>query len=347
MDVLGCPMLPCFQGNENLESFLIDELLDFTNDDDDADIGGPIEFENSASTLTEEFSPSASLDGNSCSSEAPEPGQLPASMLCVPTDTLADLEWLSTFEEDVFLLPDTNAYVPAPSADSCKSTESKTESLTQRCKFTYNFHAPSRARSKRSRPSGPVWSYEIPLLITNNGARSEASLLSFECSDTCSSTVGRPPKKPKKKANGIPSAKRLQSATADGPNLRKCSHCHVTKTPQWRAGPLGPKTLCNACGVRYKSGRLVPEYRPALSPTFVSEIHSNSHRKILEMRRLKEQQQQQFPSLQEKREEPEQEQKQQEEQHEDSQASSISENRLSEQETEEKGGQHLDQMPVQ
>lgn len=68
---------------------------------------------------------------------------------------------------------------------------------------------------------------------------------------------------------------------------RKCQHCGVEKTPQWRAGPLGPKTLCNACGVRYKSGRLVPEYRPANSPTFCSELHSNSHRKVVEMRRQK------------------------------------------------------------
>lgn len=68
---------------------------------------------------------------------------------------------------------------------------------------------------------------------------------------------------------------------------RKCQHCGAEKTPQWRAGPYGPKTLCNACGVRYKSGRLVPEYRPASSPSFSTELHSNSHRKILEMRRLK------------------------------------------------------------
>lgn len=68
---------------------------------------------------------------------------------------------------------------------------------------------------------------------------------------------------------------------------RKCQHCGAEKTPQWRAGPMGPKTLCNACGVRYKSGRLVPEYRPASSPTFSSELHSNSHRKVVEMRRQK------------------------------------------------------------
>ncbi|TQD83483.1 hypothetical protein C1H46_030953 [Malus baccata] len=47
---------------------------------------------------------------------------------------------------------------------------------------------------------------------------------------------------------------------------------------------MGPKTLCNACGVRYKSGRLFPEYRPAASPTFVPALHSNSHKKVIEMR---------------------------------------------------------------
>lgn len=66
--------------------------------------------------------------------------------------------------------------------------------------------------------------------------------------------------------------------------VRKCSHCEIQKTPQWRAGPMGPKKLCNACGVRYKSGRLFPEYRPAASPTFVPALHSNSHKKVLEMR---------------------------------------------------------------
>ncbi|XP_027337781.1 GATA transcription factor 2-like [Abrus precatorius] len=69
--------------------------------------------------------------------------------------------------------------------------------------------------------------------------------------------------------------------------VRKCTHCASEKTPQWRTGPLGPKTLCNACGVRFKSGRLVPEYRPAASPTFVLSQHSNSHRKVMELRRQK------------------------------------------------------------
>lgn len=86
----------------------------------------------------------------------------------------------------------------------------------------------------------------------------------------------------KKKTPSVAAAAAAAAAMIMG---RKCQHCGAEKTPQWRAGPAGPKTLCNACGVRYKSGRLVPEYRPANSPTFTAELHSNSHRKIVEMRK--------------------------------------------------------------
>lgn len=33
-----------------------------------------------------------------------------------------------------------------------------------------------------------------------------------------------------------------------------CRNCNSSNTPQWRMGPAGPKTLCNACGVRYRKG---------------------------------------------------------------------------------------------
>ncbi|KAK3154762.1 hypothetical protein QOZ80_2BG0194790 [Eleusine coracana subsp. coracana] len=97
---------------------------------------------------------------------------------------------------------------------------------------------------------------------------------------------GKPKKRGRKPKHHPPAAQHDVSGPATGD--RRCSHCGVQKTPQWRAGPEGAKTLCNACGVRYKSGRLLPEYRPACSPTFVSSIHSNSHRRVLEMRRKKE-----------------------------------------------------------
>ncbi|KAK7264679.1 hypothetical protein RJT34_32289 [Clitoria ternatea] len=31
---------------------------------------------------------------------------------------------------------------------------------------------------------------------------------------------------------------------------KTCADCGTTKTPLWRGGPAGPKSLCNACGIR-------------------------------------------------------------------------------------------------
>ncbi|KAI9360026.1 hypothetical protein DFJ73DRAFT_816394 [Zopfochytrium polystomum] len=53
-----------------------------------------------------------------------------------------------------------------------------------------------------------------------------------------------------KPARPPPSA---SSATAQ---RRVCTSCGVKETPLWRMGPAGPKSLCNACGVRYSKGRL-------------------------------------------------------------------------------------------
>ncbi|GKU86929.1 hypothetical protein SLEP1_g1392 [Rubroshorea leprosula] len=33
---------------------------------------------------------------------------------------------------------------------------------------------------------------------------------------------------------------------------RSCVDCHTTRTPLWRGGPAGPKSLCNACGIKYR-----------------------------------------------------------------------------------------------
>ncbi|CAA0384542.1 Zinc finger GATA-type [Arabidopsis thaliana x Arabidopsis arenosa] len=66
---------------------------------------------------------------------------------------------------------------------------------------------------------------------------------------------------------------------------KSCSHCGTRKTPLWRVGPRGAGTLCNACGMRYRTGRLLPEYRPASSPDFKPNVHSNFHRKVMEIRR--------------------------------------------------------------
>ncbi|CAN8253036.1 unnamed protein product [Cochlearia groenlandica] len=37
--------------------------------------------------------------------------------------------------------------------------------------------------------------------------------------------------------------------------IRVCFDCNTTKTPLWRSGPRGPKSLCNACGIRQRKAR--------------------------------------------------------------------------------------------
>lgn len=40
------------------------------------------------------------------------------------------------------------------------------------------------------------------------------------------------------------------SAEQETYSLQACVQCGATTTPLWRNGPTGPKTLCNACGVK-------------------------------------------------------------------------------------------------
>ncbi|QCD99118.1 GATA-binding protein [Vigna unguiculata] len=54
--------------------------------------------------------------------------------------------------------------------------------------------------------------------------------------------------------------KKITSPTSDRFNPRNnttrvCSDCNTTTTPLWRSGPKGPKSLCNACGIRQRKAR--------------------------------------------------------------------------------------------
>ena len=214
--------------------------------------------------------------------------------LLLQYDDMAELEWLSNIVEDSFsaeeelktlhLLSGGGAAAISASGKPQTPESSSSSDNTLHPPFDTVRNAPfllhpetplpGKARSKRSRAAPGDWSTRLLHLSTPSPPPAAEH---------------NPPT-----AKTAPVAKRREAnAECSG---RKCLHCGAEKTPQWRTGPMGPKTLCNACGVRFKSGRLVPEYRPAASPTFMSTKHSNSHRKVLELRRQKElhrQQQQQ------------------------------------------------------
>lgn len=151
--------------------------------------------------------------------------------------------------------------------------------------FQPEIPVPAKARSKRSRAAPCNWASRLLVLSPTSSSTSDTEIVATG-----------PPPPPVLQTTGKKTVKactpKKRDSGGDGSDGngegRRCLHCATDKTPQWRTGPMGPKTLCNACGVRFKSGRLVPEYRPASSPTFVLTKHSNSHRKVLELRRQKE-----------------------------------------------------------
>ncbi|KAI8139835.1 hypothetical protein BJV82DRAFT_625180 [Fennellomyces sp. T-0311] len=54
-----------------------------------------------------------------------------------------------------------------------------------------------------------------------------------------------------------------------GNSLKKCLYCGSKSTPMWRRGPQGAGTLCNACGVKWKHGKILcgNDATPSPAPT--------------------------------------------------------------------------------
>ncbi|XP_020256054.1 GATA transcription factor 5-like [Asparagus officinalis] len=199
------------------------------------------------------------------------------------------LEWLSVFVEDCL-----NGGFPTPAPTTAThQTASPVDSQHESPKPTQATKdptpVPSKTRTKRRKintnQTNSLHSFHVslsssdpPPLLPQAYWLADSELI-FPKKETENNKSPSPQLKPQGQEV---KAQVLAQDESQGP--RRCTHCLSYKTPQWRAGPLGPKTLCNACGVRFKSGRLLPEYRPAKSPTFESFKHSNSHKKVLEMR---------------------------------------------------------------
>ncbi|CAA2970984.1 GATA transcription factor 18-like [Olea europaea subsp. europaea] len=69
------------------------------------------------------------------------------------------------------------------------------------------------------------------------------------------------------------------SANSGGDPLlaRRCANCDTTSTPLWRNGPRGPKSLCNACGIRFKK-----EERRATAATAGATNNGGAEHRVLD-----------------------------------------------------------------
>jgi hypothetical protein len=55
------------------------------------------------------------------------------------------------------------------------------------------------------------------------------------------------------KLNGTRYKRCKVTGTNGDAEWKRCQHCGTDSTPEWRTGPLGKGTLCNACGLRYRT----------------------------------------------------------------------------------------------
>ncbi|CAN8270306.1 unnamed protein product [Cochlearia groenlandica] len=53
-------------------------------------------------------------------------------------------------------------------------------------------------------------------------------------------------------ANANAKRRRGCNGCCGGNATKKCTNCNAVNTPMWRRGPLGPKSLCNACGIKFR-----------------------------------------------------------------------------------------------
>ncbi|XP_054787174.1 GATA transcription factor 15-like isoform X2 [Prosopis cineraria] len=50
--------------------------------------------------------------------------------------------------------------------------------------------------------------------------------------------------------NRSPNSDSSEGSPMSNEQKKTCADCGTSKTPLWRGGPAGPKSLCNACGIR-------------------------------------------------------------------------------------------------
>ncbi|KAJ1925558.1 hypothetical protein IWQ60_004496 [Tieghemiomyces parasiticus] len=74
-----------------------------------------------------------------------------------------------------------------------------------------------------------------------------------------------------KKTNNALSASTGASSKNNPGGAKRCQYCQSKTTPMWRRGPAGPGTLCNACGVKWKHGKILQGYTSEDMAQFIAE----------------------------------------------------------------------------
>ncbi|GFY93933.1 GATA transcription factor 5 [Actinidia rufa] len=230
------------------DEFFVDDLLDFSKEGAEEGFFGIKEEDQDQDPDNTTKSCSVSISLQEQKQSNKTSFDFGCSELSVPAEDAASLEWLSHFVEDSF----SNYSVPFPAG---KSPEKPVENQSKPLETKPCFATPvqTKARSKRSRTGFRVWSL---------GSTSESSTSSS--STTSSDSLLRLPPPP-------PEAKKQKEEK--GGNRRRGAAATAVQ-------PLFSAEDAAVAGGSTRGQNAVP--------TFLNDVHSNNHRKVMEMRRKKE-----------------------------------------------------------
>ncbi|KAJ3044401.1 hypothetical protein HDV00_002293 [Rhizophlyctis rosea] len=147
---------------------------------------------------------------------------------------------------------------------SC-TLESRILSVTSQAlatRWKYPYTGPTKSSTRRTKPSTKYQSYETDSTFPFSSSQPEPTgrrprrTFQPSASSRRSRSITPPPTRTPKPQQRRTSAskettKYTRTITHATSTPGVCHSCGTTKTGQWRRGPAGPRTLCNACGLEF------------------------------------------------------------------------------------------------
>ncbi|KAI0705908.1 hypothetical protein BC835DRAFT_1314125 [Cytidiella melzeri] len=123
-------------------------------------------------------------------------------------------------------------------------------------------------------PTGQSLPYTFPPHVSQSRNSQPPSYSTYEPPGLVSGSASSQPLDEDLDSNAD-SGSRKKNKRATGTEMYVCTKCGRTDSPEWRKGPNGPKTLCNACGLRWaKSNRGPKEPSSAVSASSRNSQHT-------------------------------------------------------------------------
>lgn len=156
---------------------------------------------------------------------------------------------------------------PSAAVRAVKSAERKVK-CSQKSELDYALALGAGVSMQQDVETPEIWEEKFVAPALNSVVAQPSSSAGFD--GTVNGNGGSPSSSPSPRGGAV---------------TRMCADCKTVKTPLWRNGPQGPKSLCNACGIRYKKmGKRPlmnpsPPSTPPISPAVKSVAKLNGKRK--------------------------------------------------------------------